>query len=50
MVTATDFRTLEDAVNWYLTEKNYGVLEVEAAMTKIFGDNHKGTEALAWAQ
>lgn len=26
------------------------MLEVEAAMTKIFGDNCKGTEALAWAQ
>ena len=50
MVTTTEFCTLEDAANWYLTENDYGVPEIEAIMAKIFGNNHKGTEAIAWAQ
>jgi hypothetical protein len=50
MVTAIEFCTLEDAANWYLTENDYGVPEVEAIMAKIFGNNRKGTEAIAWAK
>ena len=36
--------------NRYLTENDYGVPEIEAVMAKIFGNNRKGTEAVAWAQ
>jgi hypothetical protein len=50
MVTATKFCALEDAVNRYLTENDYGVPEVEVIMAKIFGNNHQGTEAIAWAK
>ena len=51
MVTATEFRALEDAVNWYLTENDYGMPEVEAIMAKIFSNNtSKGTEAVVWAR
>jgi hypothetical protein len=38
------------AMNQYLNENDYGVPEVEAIMAKIFGNNRKGTEAIAWAQ
>jgi hypothetical protein len=50
MVTTTKFRALEDAANQYLTENDYGVPEVGAIMAKIFGNNRKGTEAIAWAK
>ena len=50
MVTATEFCILEDAANRYLTENDYGVPEIEAVMAKIFGNNRKGTKAIAWAQ
>ena len=50
IVTATEFHALEDATNWYLTANDYGVPEVEAIMAKIFDNNHKGPEAIAWAK
>jgi len=50
MVTAIKFRALEGAMNQYLTENDYGVAEVEEIMAKIFGNNRKGTEAIAWAK
>jgi hypothetical protein len=50
MLSATDFNTLMDVSEWYLTREDYGVPEVEKVMVQIFGTNHIGGEAEAWSK
>jgi hypothetical protein len=49
MVTAADYRSLEEAANRYLSDQDFGVPEVEAVMSKVFGESRTGIEATAWA-
>jgi hypothetical protein len=49
MATLPGIHALENAANRYLTEANFGAVEIETVMSKVFCDNPNGTEALAWA-
>ena len=48
MVTAAEHRSLEEAANQYLSDQDFGVPEVEAVMSKVFGESRTGIEAVAW--
>jgi hypothetical protein len=50
MVSAANFRALTDASQRYLTQKDFGVPEVENVMVQIFGTNRIGGEAKAWTK
>ena len=47
MVTAAEHRSLEEAANQYLSDQDFGVPEVEAVMSKVFGESRTGIEAVA---
>jgi len=48
MVSAANFHALTDVSQQYLTQKDFGVPEVEYVMVQIFGTNRIGGEAEAW--
>jgi hypothetical protein len=48
MATAAYYLSLEEAANRYLSDPNFGVPEVEAVMSKVFGESRTGIEAAAW--
>src|ERR1700683_189324 len=50
MLSATNFHALTDASHRYLTQKDFGVPEVENVMVQIFGANRIGGEAKAWTE
>ena len=50
MVSAANFRALMNASQRYLTQKDFGVPEVENVMVQIFGTNRIGGEAEAWTK
>jgi len=49
MATAADYHSLEEATNWYLSDQDFGIPEVEAVMSKVFSESRTGIEAAAWA-
>ena len=50
MATLPGIHALENAANWYLTDANFGMVEIETIMSKVFCNNPNGTEAFAWAE
>ena len=40
-------QALENAANQYLMEANFGAVQIETVMLKVFCDNPNGTKALA---
>jgi hypothetical protein len=50
MATLPGIHALENVANQYLTEADFGVVEIETVMLKVFCDNPNGTEVLAWAE
>ena len=50
MATPSDIQALENAARRYLTDANFGVVEIATLMSKVFCDNPNGAEALAWAE
>jgi hypothetical protein len=49
MATPPGIQALESAAHRYLTDENFGVVEIDTVMSKVFRDNPDGAEALAWA-
>jgi hypothetical protein len=49
MATPSGIQALENAATWYLKDANFGAVEIETLMSKVFRDNPNGTEALTWA-
>jgi hypothetical protein len=50
MATLPGIHALENVANWYLTDTNFSMVEIETIMSQVFCDNPNGTEALAWAE
>jgi hypothetical protein len=50
METLPGIQALENVANQYLTDADFGAVEIEIVMSKVFRDNPNGTEALVWAE
>jgi hypothetical protein len=49
MATPAGIQALKSAAHQYLTDENFGMVEIGTVMLKVFHDNPDRVEALAWA-
>ena len=49
MVATKDYDALHMALHHFLSDNNFGCLDIEDIMNLVFGSNRTGEEAVSWA-
>ena len=50
MVAAKDYDALHTASRCFLSDDNFGCLDIEDVMNSVFGSDHTGEEAVLWVR
>ena len=50
MVSQNQYNILKNASGSYLSQEDFGIQDIENVMSKIFGSEHGGDEAISWTR